>query len=74
MKRYPAQPPIPRFGLAPAPLVLALLVGVGIFSQAALGVWTLISATPLSLGLAHQGAAAGLLGLATGFLWMARRA
>lgn len=26
MKRYPAQPPIPRFGLAPAPMVLALLV------------------------------------------------
>jgi hypothetical protein len=27
MKRYPAQPPIPRFGLAGAPLALALLVG-----------------------------------------------
>jgi cytochrome c oxidase assembly protein subunit 15 len=53
---------------------MGLALGVGIFSQAALGVWTLISATPLSLGLAHQGAAAGLLGLATGFLWMARRA
>ena len=26
MKRYPAQPSIPRFGLAPAPMVLALLV------------------------------------------------
>ena len=53
---------------------MGLALGLGIFSQAALGVWTLMSATPLSLGLAHQAAAAGVLGLATGFLWIARRA
>jgi cytochrome c oxidase assembly protein subunit 15 len=53
---------------------MGLALGLGIFSQAALGVWTLMSATPLTLGLAHQAAAAGVLGLATGFLWIARRA
>ena len=35
MKRYPAQPPIPRLGLAGAPLALALLVGGCATSQVA---------------------------------------
>lgn len=48
-------------------------LGLGILGQGALGIWTLVSATPLALGLAHQAAAAGVLGLATGFLWLARR-
>lgn len=53
---------------------MGLALGLGIFAQAALGIWTLVSAVPLDLGLAHQAAAAGVLGLATGFLWVARRA
>lgn len=53
---------------------VGLALGVSIFCQAGLGVWTLVSATPLSLGLAHQAAAAGVLGLATAFLWTSRRA
>jgi cytochrome c oxidase assembly protein subunit 15 len=52
---------------------MGVVLSLGVFGQAALGIWTLTSATPLSLGLAHQGAAAILLGLATAFLWMARR-
>ena len=51
-----------------------MALGLGIFCQAGLGIWTLVSATPLALGLAHQAAAAGVLGLATAFLWRARRA
>jgi hypothetical protein len=35
MKRYPAQPPIPRLGLTGAPLALALLVGGCATSQTA---------------------------------------
>jgi cytochrome c oxidase assembly protein subunit 15 len=53
---------------------MGLALALGIFSQAGLGIWTLMSATPLSLGLAHQAAAAGVLGLATAFAWTARRA
>lgn len=52
---------------------VGLALGLAIFGQAGLGIWTLLSATPLSLGLAHQAAAAGVLGLATAFLWTARR-
>ena len=64
-----------RSGRAPVTLRrVGLALGLAIFGQAALGVWTLVSATPLSLGLAHQAAAAGVLGLATAFLWTARRA
>lgn len=58
---------------APALRRMGVVFSLGVFGQAALGIWTLTSATPLSLGLAHQGAAAILLGLATAFLWMARR-
>ncbi|MFM8820377.1 MAG: COX15/CtaA family protein [Phenylobacterium sp.] len=50
-----------------------IFLGLGVFGQAGLGIWTLVSATPLALGLAHQAAAAGVLGLATGFLWISRR-
>jgi cytochrome c oxidase assembly protein subunit 15 len=53
---------------------VGLALGLSIFCQAGLGIWTLVSATPLSLGLAHQAAAAGVLGLATAFLWTSRRA
>lgn len=53
---------------------MGLAVGLAIFCQAGLGIWTLVSATPLALGLAHQAAAAGVLGLATAFLWTSRRA
>lgn len=42
----------------------AQLLVVGIFAQAALGIWTLIAVVPLWLGLAHQGGAAIVLILA----------
>ncbi|MBO9707533.1 MAG: COX15/CtaA family protein [Caulobacter sp.] len=41
--------------------------------QAGLGVWTLMSAVPLSLGILHQAGAAVLLAAATGFAWRVRR-
>ncbi len=50
----------------------ALWIGMAIFAQAALGVWTVIEAVPLWLGLAHQGGAVILLGLALLHLHKAR--
>ena len=42
----------------------AQLLVVGIFAQAALGIWTLLAVVPLWLGLTHQGGAAVVLILA----------
>lgn len=53
---------------------LGLALAAGVFCQAALGIWTLVSVVPLSLGLAHQVSAALVFGLATSFLWASRRA
>jgi len=53
---------------------MAFALGIGVICQASLGIWTLMWATPLDLGLAHQATAALVFGLATGFLWVARRA
>ncbi|MDX2265688.1 MAG: COX15/CtaA family protein [Hyphomicrobiales bacterium] len=39
-------------------------VGAAALGQAALGVWTVVAAVPIELGLAHQGGAIVLLGLA----------
>ena len=52
---------------------MAVALGLGVICQAGLGIWTLMWATPIDLGLAHQAAAALVFGLATGFLWVARR-
>ena len=52
---------------------LGLVLAAAVFFQAALGIWTLVSVVPLSLGLAHQVSAALLFGLATSFLWASRR-
>lgn len=51
---------------------VALLV-VGVLGQAALGIWTLLEAVPLSLGIAHQSCAAILLILAVRHLHVTRR-
>lgn len=42
----------------------AVVLTVGIFAQAALGIWTLLAVVPLWLGLAHQAGAAVVLILA----------
>jgi cytochrome c oxidase assembly protein subunit 15 len=55
--------------LAPSAIALA----VGVVAQAALGVWTLLAHVPLSLGLAHQGVAAIVTGIAVRHLFLARR-
>jgi cytochrome c oxidase assembly protein subunit 15 len=55
--------------LAPSAIALA----VGGVAQAALGVWTLLAHVPLSLGLAHQGMAAIITGIAVRHLFLARR-
>ena len=52
---------------------MGFALGLGIICQAGLGIWTLMWATPIDLGLAHQAAAALVFGLATGFLWVTRR-
>ncbi len=53
--------------------VSALWIGAAVFAQAALGVWTVIAAVPLWLGLAHQGGAVILLALAINHLHKVRR-
>jgi cytochrome c oxidase assembly protein subunit 15 len=55
--------------LAPSAFGLA----AGILAQAALGIWTLLAHVPLGLGLAHQGVAAVVTGIAAWHLFMATR-
>ena len=52
----------------------ALLVLIGVFAQAALGIWTLLEVVPLWLGLAHQAGAAIVLIIAVRHLHMMSRA
>lgn len=51
----------------------ALAVAVVVALQAGLGVWTLMAAVPIGLGILHQAGAAVLLGAATVFAWRVRR-
>lgn len=50
----------------------ALVLGA-IAVQAAIGIWTLLAAVPLGLGLAHQGGAAIVFALATRHWWLTSR-
>ena len=52
---------------------LAVALAVIVVLQAALGVWTLMAAVPITLGVAHQAGAAVLLAAATAFAWRVRR-
>lgn len=55
--------------------VSAVLLLLGVIGQAALGIWTLLEAVPISLGIAHQSCAAILLVIAVRHLHVtARRA
>jgi cytochrome c oxidase assembly protein subunit 15 len=51
----------------------ALAVAMTVTLQAALGVWTLMAAVPISLGVLHQAGAAVLLAVTTMFAWRVRR-
>ena len=51
----------------------AMFLAAGVVAQAMLGIWTLLAAVPLELGLAHQGVAAIVVGLATWHLFVASR-
>jgi cytochrome c oxidase assembly protein subunit 15 len=51
----------------------ALAVAVVVLLQGALGVWTLMTAVPISLGVLHQAGAAALLAVTTVFAWRVRR-
>lgn len=53
--------------------VSASLLAAGVLGQAALGIWTLLEAVPLSLGIAHQSCAAILLVLAVRHLHVVSR-
>lgn len=55
-----------------AKLMAFVLVGV-VCLQAGLGIWTLMAAVPLALGVLHQAGAAILLATATAFAWRVRR-
>jgi heme a synthase len=52
----------------------ALMLAVGVVAQAPLGIWTLLANVPLGLGLAHQGLAAIVAGLAVRHLFVVTRA
>ena len=51
-----------------------LMLAGGIVAQAVLGIWTLLAHVPLGLGLAHQGLAAIVTGLAVRHLYVTTRA
>jgi cytochrome c oxidase assembly protein subunit 15 len=54
----------------------AALLGLAVLAQAGLGIWTLLAASgaiPIGLGLAHQGGAAVVLGIAVWHLRATRR-
>jgi len=53
--------------------VSAVLLLAGVLGQAALGIWTLLEAVPLSLGIAHQSCAAILLVIAVRHLHVVSR-
>ena len=59
--------------LAPGARVIALALAVIVVLQASLGVWTLMAAVPITLGVLHQAGAAVLLAAATAFAWRVRR-
>ncbi len=52
---------------------MAILLGVALGLQSMLGIITLVSHVPMALGMAHQVAAALVLSVVTGFLWIVRR-
>lgn len=51
----------------------AFALAGGVLAQAALGIWTLLAHVPLNLGLAHQGVAAVVTGIAVWHLFLATR-
>lgn len=51
----------------------AFALAIAVLAQAALGIWTLLAHVPLNLGLAHQGAAAIVTGIAVWHLSRATR-
>lgn len=51
----------------------AFMLVVGVVAQALLGIWTLLAHVPLGLGLAHQGLAAIVAGLAVRHLFVVSR-
>jgi cytochrome c oxidase assembly protein subunit 15 len=58
--------PLPLLGSAFTLALFALL-------QVALGIWTLLLAVPIPLGLAHQAGAIAVFAMAVHHLWLARR-
>ncbi len=53
--------------------LLAFVLLGAVCLQAGLGVWTLMAAVPVALGVLHQAGAAILLATATTFAWRVRR-
>ena len=59
---------------APRPVAQsAILLMAGVLAQAALGIWTLLAAVPIGLGIAHQAVAAVVLIVAVRHLHVVRR-
>lgn len=61
---------------SPQPVIVrssALVLLAGVLAQIALGIWTLLEAVPLGLGIAHQAGAAVLLVIAVRHLHILRR-
>jgi cytochrome c oxidase assembly protein subunit 15 len=64
---------IARRGLDKEIRASSTLLAVSVMAQAMLGIWTLLAVVPLQLGLAHQGLAAVVVGLATWHLFVTSR-
>jgi len=62
-----------RSGAAPAVRNAAAVLAALVSAQAALGVVTLMQASPIGLGIAHQAGAVLVLGVAVALAWSARR-
>ena len=60
--------------LPPQAQQLALVLGLAVLAQAALGIITLMHAAPLRLALGHQCLASGVLACALALAWRVRRA
>lgn len=65
---------IARADDASAARASVLMLAIGVVAQALLGIWALLAHVPLGLGLAHQGLASIVTGLAVRHLYVVSRA
>ncbi len=62
-----------RAGIPRAARISAFVLGAAVFTQMAIGIWTLLAQVPLTLGLLHQGGGAVVLAIAVWHLFETRQ-